>query len=288
MKYVGFVLVIFILGLHGVQGQELESYRIYDAKGKQVDFGSMNTGLDKADVILFGEMHNNPIIHWLQLELSKARLDGTDLVLGAEWFESDNQVVLDEYLDGFITHDHLKKEAKIWPNYNTDYRPIIDFAKSNNLDFIATNIPRRYASLVSKQGPQALDSLTQDSKSLLSTLPYVVTKNDDGYERMRSMMGAHSHGMNIDYLIAAQALKDYTMAEHIVSNRTKNQQFIHFNGTFHSQGHDGIANYLLMKDKKLKVFVIATVEADTLEWNDEWNGYGDFLIVTPTTMTKTH
>ncbi|HAW21380.1 MAG TPA: iron-regulated protein [Flavobacteriales bacterium] len=288
MKKLGFVLVIIFLGFNVVQGQELESYRIYDSKGKQVDFGSMNAGLEKADVILFGEMHDNPIIHWLQLEMCKARIDGNELVLGAEWFESDNQVVMDEYLAGVITHDHLKKEAKVWPNYKTDYSPIIDFAKTNNLDFIATNIPRRYASLVSKQGPNALDSLGQDSKVLLPALPYSVTKDDEGYERMRSMMGAHGHGMNIDYLIAAQALKDYTMAQNILSNRTKKQQFIHFNGTFHSQGHDGIANYLMAADKKMKVSVIATVEADALDWNEEWNGYGDFLIVTPASMTKTH
>ena len=47
-------------------------------------------------MVLFGELHNNPISHWLQLELTEdlhaAR--GADLVLGAEMFEADNQLLL--------------------------------------------------------------------------------------------------------------------------------------------------------------------------------------------------
>jgi uncharacterized iron-regulated protein len=30
--------------------------------------------------------------------------------------------------------------TQLWSNYQTDYRPLVDFAKENNLRFIATNI----------------------------------------------------------------------------------------------------------------------------------------------------
>ena len=52
--------------------QELEAYRIYNNKGKQVEFGAMVNQLNKNQVILFGELHNNPICHWMQWELTKA------------------------------------------------------------------------------------------------------------------------------------------------------------------------------------------------------------------------
>jgi uncharacterized iron-regulated protein len=286
----GIVLGISIIAcVTSVNAQELEAYRLYDGEGKEVDFGKMSLTLSKSDVILFGELHNDPIGHWLQLELAKSLIESNKLVLGAEWFESDDQVIINEFLNGSATQDHLKKEAKVWPNYDTDYRPIIEFAKDNSIEFIATNIPRRYASLVSKKGQGALDSLSKESKLLLPKMPYTVTKDDEGYESMKAMMGhGHGAGMNIDNMIAAQALKDYTMAENILLNRGKDELFIHYNGSFHSQNFDGISRYLKAKEPKLKVAVIAAVSDDSLDWNDEWKGMGTYILVVPEGMTKTH
>ena len=39
--------------------------------------------LQKQDVVLFGEFHNNPISHWLQLEVTTDCRLTRDLVLGA-------------------------------------------------------------------------------------------------------------------------------------------------------------------------------------------------------------
>ena len=126
----GIVLGISIIAcVTSVNAQELEAYRLYDGEGKEVDFGKMSLTLSKSDVILFGELHNDPIGHWLQLELAKSLIESNKLVLGAEWFESDDQVIINEFLNGSATQDHLKKEAKVWPNYDTDYRPIIEFCK---------------------------------------------------------------------------------------------------------------------------------------------------------------
>jgi uncharacterized iron-regulated protein len=55
-----------------MNAQELEAYRLYDEAGKEVDFGKMSASLSKSDVILFGELHNDPIGHWLQLELANS------------------------------------------------------------------------------------------------------------------------------------------------------------------------------------------------------------------------
>jgi len=195
-----------------------QAFKIYRQNGKEASIKEMADVLTKMDVIMFGEMHNNPIDHWLQIELVKYLAKKNDLILGAEMFERDDQLVLNEYLSGTIKLDHLKKEAKLWPNYDTDYSPLVEFAKENHVEFIATNVPRRYASLVSREGQLALDSLSDEAKRLLPPLPYSVDSNDLGYIDMREMMSGHGHGMSIDYLIEAQALKDYSMASSIAQS----------------------------------------------------------------------
>lgn len=287
--YKSLVFVFLGLFLHlEVSAQDLPAYRFYSANGKKSDFNKVAKAGADAQVVLFGEFHNNPICHWLQLELTKSISAEKQIALGAEMFETDDQVVMDEYLKGLIKLDHLKKEAKIWPNFDTDYLPLVEFAKDNQLPFIATNVPRRYASLLSKRGMNALDSLSDQAKSFMPAVPFEVTENDSGYNDMKTMMGMHMQG-GMSNFIAAQALKDYTMANNIFKNMPQNGVFIHYNGSFHSQKFSGIYNYLKALDQNLKIVTIAVVEADDVtSFDSEWENLGDYILVLPTTMTKTH
>jgi uncharacterized iron-regulated protein len=284
-------VVVVFLGLFlqfEISAQDLPAYRFYAANGKKSDFEKVaNAGAD-AQVVLFGEFHNNPICHWLQLELTKSISAEKQIALGAEMFETDDQVVMDEYLNGFIKLDHLKKEAKIWPNFDTDYLPLVEFAKENQLPFIATNVPRRYASLLSKRGMAVLDSLSDQAKSFMPAIPFNVTENDSGYKDMKKMMGMHMQG-GMSNFIAAQALKDYTMASMIFKHLPKDGVFIHYNGSFHSQKFAGIYNYLKAQDQNLKILTIAVVEADDVtSFDNDWKNLGNYILVLPTNMTKTH
>lgn len=287
IKSVVFVFLGLFLHLE-VSAQDLPAYKFYASNGKKTDFENIAKASAEAQVVLFGEYHNNPICHWLQLELTKRVASEKQLALGAEMFETDDQVVMDEYLKGFIKLDHLKKEAKIWPNFETDYLPLVEFAKENQLPFIATNVPRRYASLLSKRGMDVLDSLSDQAKSFMPTIPFDVTENDSGYNDMKAMMGMHMQG-GMSNFIAAQALKDYTMAHNIFKNLPDNGVFIHFNGSFHSQKFSGIYNYLKAQDQNLKIVTIAVIESDDVtSFDKEWKNLGDYILVLPTTMTKTH
>jgi uncharacterized iron-regulated protein len=289
MKSSQLTLMLLFLGLVNLvwAQSDLAAYQLYDAKGKSLEFKDLMKQSAKSDVVFFGELHNNPIDHWLQLELTKALMDEGDLVLGAEMFETDDQIVLNEYLQGKIKLEHLKKEAKVWPNYDTDYAPLVEVAKEKGLDFIATNVPRRYASLTSREGRGGLKDL-DGAAIFLPELPFEVTKGDRGYSEMMDMMGGHGHGMNMEYLVEAQALKDYTMASSIASALPEKGVFLHFNGSFHSQYRAGIIPYLLAKNPKLDIVVIAAVEADDMTFKPEWAELGDVILVTPTNMTKTH
>ena len=94
--------------------------------------------LAKGDMVFFGEYHDNPISHWLQLEMSKSffEIKGDKLFFGAEMFENGNQLVLDEYLSGFYDEKKMNAEiTQLWNNYKTDYKPLVEFAKENGLRF---------------------------------------------------------------------------------------------------------------------------------------------------------
>jgi uncharacterized iron-regulated protein len=77
-----------------------KAYILYNAKSKKISFKKMIKTLHQKDVVLFGEFHNNPISHWLELEVAKELAQYRDLVLGAEMFEQDNQQALDMFLKG--------------------------------------------------------------------------------------------------------------------------------------------------------------------------------------------
>ena len=106
--------------------------------------------------------------------------------------EADNQKQLDQYLKGEINQKQLDSTARLWSNHKTDYKPLVDFAKDNNRHFVATNIPRRYASMVSKKGFEALETLTAEEKSWIAPLPIPYDAELPGYVEMMKMMGDHT------------------------------------------------------------------------------------------------
>jgi uncharacterized iron-regulated protein len=266
------------------------AYQLFTSKGKAVKYKELLKTAQEADIILFGELHNDPICHWLQYELTSNLYDelGNSLVMGAEMFETDNQLILDEYLQGKISKKSFKSEARLWPNYDTDYEALVDFAKDSSLKFIATNIPRRYASVVHKQGLEALDSLSHAAKRYLPPLPIKYDPELKCYKDMLEMMGGMG-GHASENLPKAQAVKDATMAYNILMNWYPQKVFIHYNGTYHSNNREGIVWYLLQEKPNLNILTIATVEQESIDELDEENlDIADFIICIPSSMTKTH
>jgi len=221
---------------------------LYNSKGKKISYKKMIRVLAQNDIVLFGEYHNNAIAHWLQLSVTKDLFEKRKLTIGAEMFERDNQPQLDNYLQGKINAKGLDSLARLWKNYPTDYAPLVNFAKENNIPFTATNIPRKYASLVSKKGFAALDSLTAQEKSWLAPLPMAYDPELPGYKNMIAMMGGHG-GENLP---KAQASKDATMAYFILTTQLPGSLFIHYNGSYHSENYEGIGWYLAKSNPLLK------------------------------------
>lgn len=278
-------LSLFLLFAIYLQAQDKKSYQLFDKNGKKVSYDKLLKASLKTQVVLFGEYHNNSVAHWLQLELTKDVASQTKVVLGAEMIEADNQKQLNQYLKGEIDQKNLDSTARLWKNHPTDYKPLVDFAKENNFDFIATNIPRRYASMVSKKGFEALETLTTEEKTWIAPQPIPYDASLPGYVEMMKMMGDHTS----PNMPKAQASKDATMAYFINKNLKANSVFIHYNGTFHSDNFDGINWYLKTYNPTIEIVTISTVEQKDISKLEKENyNKADFILVIDEDVTKTY
>jgi uncharacterized iron-regulated protein len=281
------VLLAILMPLLAVSlfAQTKPAYVLYNNKGKKVSYKKMLKSLAKKDIVMFGELHNNAIAHWLQLELIKDCDISRDLVLGAEMFEQDNQAALDLYLQGKINAKQLDSQARLWKNYPTDYAPLVNYAKENKIPFAATNIPRRYASMVAKGGFAVLDTIPAQAKTWMAPLPMAYDGELPGYKKMIEMMGGHG-GENLP---RAQASKDATMAHFILKYYSPGKLFIHFNGSYHSENYEGILWYLKQQKPELKYGTITTVSQQNIKsLLAENKGKADFIICVDEDMTNTY
>ena len=266
-------------------GQNKMPYQLYTKEGKKTTYDKLLKAAEKNEVVLFGEHHDNSIVHWLQLEFTKDLAQKKSLVLGAEMIEADNQKQLDQYLKGEINQKQLDSTARLWNNYKTDYKPLVDFAKEKKFPFIATNVPRRYASMVFKKDFVGLDELTAEEKSWMAPLPIPFDINLPGYKSMLEMMGGHAGGK----MPKAQALKDATMAHFILENFNSGIIFVHYNGTYHSDNFEGISWYLKKRQSSLKILTIATVEQEDISKLEKENyTKADYILVVDKDVTKTY
>jgi uncharacterized iron-regulated protein len=288
------VMLIILLTSFQAFAQDKPAYKIYTQEGRKADFVDLVKSANKSDVVFFGELHDNPIAHWLELELTRSLFSakGQDLILSAEMFEKDNQILIDEYLSGFIKENSFETEVRLWKNYATDYKPLMNFAKDNGLRFVASNIPRRYASVVASGGFEALRNIPSEELRFLAPLPIAYDPELPCYKDMLSMGGSIGGAMDgkvSENLPKAQAIKDATMAKSIADSWITGRTIIHFNGSYHTDRHEGIIWYLNRYNPSIKSVTISTVLQDDIEkLNDENKGLADFVIVIPTSMTRTY
>ena len=292
MRNIKFLLVFVFALSNTIMAQDKPAYKLYNHKGKEVKYKKMVKDLADSDMVFFGEYHTDPIAHWLQVELTKSLFEkrGDSVFLGAEMFENGNQLVMDEYLAGFYDEKKMLPElTQLWGNYKTDYKPLLDFAKDNKLRFIATNIPRRYASMINKGGFEALEQLSEEAKAMIG--PDLVNLYDPeakAYAEMKDMMGGHTPP-NMDNIMKAQAAKDATMAHFALKNFNEGDLLIHYQGSYHSNYNEGIIWWINKIKPGFNIKSIATV------YQSEWDEMSDedketianYTIVVADGMTQT-
>lgn len=245
------------------QGKRPEC-RIYITGGQEIEEKEMAGLINSYDVILFGEYHDNAVLHQLEAALLKnAFLEQPKLAVSLEMFERDVQNDLEEYLAGRSTEQEFLSMSRPWKNYDPDYRPLVEFARMNALPVIAANIPRPVAAQYARTG-----SLAGIADKDAVYLPRVQLAPQGEYrERFMSYMAANRgpampvSDEQLENYYKAQCLKDDTMAESIIAFHRLRPDYkvIHYQGDFHSRYRLGVAEKLRMLDPALKVAVVAPV-----------------------------
>jgi hypothetical protein len=239
-----------------------------------------------------------------------------DVALSLEFFQRDTQPVLDEYLAGLISEKSFTSDARPWPRYETDYRPLIEFSKEAGIDVIAANAPRRYASRVTREGRESLLDLPEHAFQFLPPLPY--GKASDAYrnqwiqvisevmeeegrkcgipveqlaaegEEAQARAPAGSHG-NMGNQMDSQVLWDASMGYWISQYLHDNPEalVLHMVGGFHVERGTGTPEHLeAYRPGTVRLIVsmqpVEDVEVFEPAPEGEW---GDFVIQTDVSRT---
>jgi uncharacterized iron-regulated protein len=290
MKFCIFILSLFFT-VPAHSQLKSEHYKIYDTKAnKVINLEEIVNLLSEKDVIFFGEEHNDPTGHQLEVELLKLLhlKIGKNLALSLEMFETDVQLVLNEYLDNHIREKNFLKEARSWNNY-ADYRPMIEYSRENQIPVIAANVPNRYVNIVTRKGLTGLDSLNKTAKKWLPPLP-IDTIAGKYYDNFMKSMGGHIvPGMKI---YQAQNLWDSGMAWSIFKYLKKNRgdKIFHITGRFHSDEKLGTVARLMKHKPSLNIANISCFSHSSFN-SPEWKKFmnlGDYIIITNPELKRTY
>lgn len=287
MRKILMILILsnFLIASHS--DTDKPAYLIYSSEGETVLYSELIEQILSQDLIFFGELHNDPIAHWLQYEVAKELIADSSRKthIGMEMFEADQQTLIDEYFSSMISESSFESEARLWSNYKTDYKPILELAKENDVKLIATNIPRRYASSVYREGLAVLDSLSGEAKQWVAPLPIEIDITIPSYAQISEAAGGHGG----DNLIYSQAVKDATMAHFILLNMGLEERLFHLNGSYHSNNWEGIIWFIQNKVSGYNILSINTILVDDPMVVDlEELSAADFTIVIPRSMTRTY
>ncbi len=259
----------------------IENNIFFKSKLTEQNLTSIEKDFLKSDVLVIGEEHDDKIGHQFKLELIKFLSSKNELILSMEMFETDQQIVLNEYLNGFIDEKTFQNDLKLWANYE-DYKPIIEFAKEKKIPVIAANAPRRYVRILSRKGFSELEKLTEESKIYLPSLYMIENFRDKNYEK-KILESISAHGkmseQSLAQMLLAQNLWDASMSEQIYKKK-QNKKIIHINGRFHSDNRMGVV-YRLEK-MGLKVLTISLIQNE----KDAKSDLADLVIITSNTPIK--
>lgn len=275
------ILLLFAIGAFA-QNNVQSAYTIYHSATKsKVNLTDIITAMANADIVFYGEIHDDSVGHIVELDLLKAlsaQYPGK-VALSMEMFETDVQPVLNEYLNGYIREKNFVTDSRAWPNYKTDYRPMVEFAKSNNLPVIAANAPARYTNMVTTGGLERIKVLSKAALSYLPPFP-IDTATGAYYEKFVAEMGGHS-AMGSMHIYQSQNLWDVTMAWSIVRFYKANKSFkiMQVNGGFHSEEKLGIVAQLKNYAPKARVITINAYQGTVPDWK-ELAGKADYVILT--------
>lgn len=242
----------------------LYDYQLRNKAGQPISMATLLNDIEDADVVMVGEWHAHPAVHLFQAKLmAQLAAQAQPLTLSMEQFTRADQAELDRYLAGEIGESSLLKNTQAWDNYESDYRPLVEIARQNQLPVIAANAPRNIVKCVGRQGPEYIQALDDERKAL-------VAKNIDVSDSpYRQKFLGNMHGMalpesRIVKMFGAQMTWDATMAESIATHLAAHpeRKVLHVAGRFHVIGGLGTGAELLKLNPDLRIVYISAITAD--------------------------
>lgn len=276
-----------------------QNYIVYNTRTKQiVNLDSIVAEMQHVDVLFFGEEHNDSVGHYLEATLFEMmhKSYGAKTALSMEMFDRDVQPVMDEYLAGLIKEKQFVKDARVWSNYR-DYKPMVEYAKTNNLHVVCANAAGRYSSLAVRKGMQGLMALPEASKDHIAPLPFD-TASGPYFDKLVDVMSGHdttagaaavtAPGMD---MVMGQSTWDATMAYSIAQylKAHKGDKVFQVNGRFHSDEHYAVVTQLKNYRPKATSLVISSGSDENfpnINWDDH-KADGDYIIITDPKVPKT-
>lgn len=278
-------------GAAGLLAQSYVPQRVFDSAASQfTDFEAMVAALAKADVVFVGEQHDDPNTH----RLERALLEGLvrrrgDVILSLEMFERDVQDRLDHFRAGHLPEADFLAASRPWPRYGTDYKPLVDFAVAHQWPVVAANIPRPFASEISKSGLGVLGQKPEAERAWFAR-DWQCPTDDEYYRRFKEVMGTHVDAAEMDRYYASQCLKDETMAESIAMSWSAaatakpgvRPLVVHYNGSFHSDYGLGTAARVRRRMPNATTAVVTMIPVANLDAITvaDHQRKGDYLVFT--------
>ena len=284
-----------------------KNYKIFDVRAnKEVTLQDIADDMETHDVLFFGEEHNDSVTHFLEFKMLEILYQtyNDKVSLSMEMFERDVQPIMNEYLTGTIREKNFIKDARAWKNYR-DYKPMVEFAKKNQLDVICANAAGRYTNLVGRKGQEALMMLPYESSKNFAPVPFD-TASGAYYDKLTALtshevvntkdtstnkvaMPPSMEGFN---MILSQSLWDATMAFSIAHYLKENRKskVLQINGRFHSDEGFAVVTQLKKYRPKTSMLIISSTTDDSFP-NIDWSQYkdqGDYIIITDPSVPRSY
>lgn len=264
--------------------------RVLDARhGAELSWDRMMDTLAAYDLVFLGEQHDDAATHRLELAvLEGLAARGHDATLSLEMFERDVQPLLDRYLSGAVSEEEMLAGSRPWPNYPTDYRPLVEFARARGWPVVASNVPRPIASAVGRGGLAVVDTLSAAQRAYVAA---ALSCPDDRYREkfLATMAGMGGHGgadseaaaAMVQRFYEAQCVKDETMGESLAASLAGGRRVVHVNGSFHSDERLGTVTRVLRRRPAARVLVVSFVPEALAATLDAAGlaARGDFVVI---------
>lgn len=266
-------------------------FKIFKSEtGREITLSQMIQELKLNDVVFFGELHDDSLLHSIELDLIKQlTMADPNFVVGLEAFSKKDQTALNNYLSGEYSYEQLDANSDLWSNYKATYGEIVDYAKDNKIKLLASNVPTYISGLVAREGYSSLNDLSEKERKYYAR-EFKLLENDyqDLFlQEIKEITAGNStdvHKLILNRLYQAHTLKDDTMAETIFDYLENNNQakIMHINGNFHSKNHYGVYQKLELLNPNLKIASISPVffpEETPLKWSYKMYGLSEYVLM---------